>query len=491
MKMEKTYRFKNHFCKVLEDNYICLFFLIGSLIPVVQEIFLDGKLTGDSIFSILVSVVCIVIIIINISYWKKTSVCIDEKSLVYEKNTLNKKTLTINLKDISNVNVSRNIFEAITGTRTVKLDINSTAATETEVTICLKKSDAELFERLVVAKEMAEEENVSKEATNDIEENTGAGIKEVLAHSFFSLKFIAMLGLSVFFGFAATIPGSAEEEIITWLDVGRGAGIITIIVAIAAGGTTFIKQLFVYYGFIAYREGNDIIISYGIFNKHNFRMPVDKISAVSITTSLIGRVFDRSHIQIKCIGVGDEETEKSIITLSLSKQRLHQELLRLLPEFLPEEMKDSVMMSRNDMDKEPAKVKILYTVYGLIFILLVFVSGGIALTVLGRKFLPSLISLVVLLVAYIVIFIVGKYHTSGYFFGKNHMVLCNGILSRTTTIVRYKTIENVTLSQGPIDRRLKICSGHIAVKASLVGEVMDICYIGNEAKEKLLERYLG
>ena len=61
----------------------------------------------------------------------KAAIIVDADSgkILYEKNTLNKQTITINLKDVSNVNVSRNIFEAITGTRKVKLDVNSTAAT--------------------------------------------------------------------------------------------------------------------------------------------------------------------------------------------------------------------------------------------------------------------------------------------------------------------------------------------------------------------------
>ena len=491
MKMDKTYRFRNHFCKVIEDNYLGLLFFAGSIVSLVVDVIIGGKITIDAIISILICITVIVVAVISIISWRKTSVYIDGTVVVYEKNTLNKQTLTINIKDVSNVNVSRNIFEAITGTRKVKLDINSTAATETEITMCLKKNEAILFESLVAGVDDTNAESGVSGVTHNKEKDKGAGIKEVLAHSFFSLKLVSMLAFSILVGMGAVFSGAAEEKIVSIIDIGRGVGFMTIIISVVAGVVAFVKQFLAYYGFIALREEDAIIISYGIFNKHNFRMPIDKISAVSITTSLIGRIFDRSHIQIKCIGVGDEETEKSIITLSLSKEILHKELLRLIPEFMPEEMNDSIKISRKEMNKEPSKVKALYAIYGLMVTVFIEISGVIAASLIDKKFIIVMVTLALLLISYIVAFIIGKYYTSGYLFCDNHIVLCNGVLSRNTTIVRYNSIENIVLSEGPLLRRFYLSYGHISIKASLIGETINICHIGKDTKEEFLDRYLS
>lgn len=492
--MDKTYRFRNHFCKVLEDNYICLLLLLGGIITLVSDVIIGGKLTGDAIISLLLCAIAIVVIIISIISWKKISLYIEGPTLVYEKNTLNKQTITINLKDVSNVNVSRNIFEAITGTRKVKLDVNSTAATEAEITMCLKKNEAELFESLVSRHEEKIGDSIIEDQAESVEtvqeKVKVAGITEVLAHSFFSLKFFSMIAVSLLVGVMALFSAE-EDEVLTIIDIGMGMGFMTGFISVIAGGVAFVKQFFAYYGFVADRRENIINVSYGVFNKHNFKMPVDKISAVVITSSFIGRIFNRAYIQIKCIGVGDEETEKSIITLSLSKERLHKELLRLLPEFLPEEMQDSLMVSRNDMHKEPPRVKVLYIVYGLIMSAFILLIGVCAMSFVDKQFAIIVVAIVILFVIYTILFLVGKYHTSGYLLCDNHIVLCNGVLSRTTTIVRYKTIETMVMSEGLLLKKLSLCRGSINIKASLVGEVVDICHIESEQKQELIDRYLG
>lgn len=91
--------------------------------------------------------------------WAKTYITIEENTLIVERNTLNKKRNTIGLKTVSNVNLEQNLLEMLLGTCKVKLDTNSlSTADQTDVNIVLKKTEAENFRKLVLAR--AEGQNV-------------------------------------------------------------------------------------------------------------------------------------------------------------------------------------------------------------------------------------------------------------------------------------------------------------------------------------------
>ena len=64
----------------------------------------------------IVLIVSIIIFVFNWISWAKTYISVVDNTLIWEKNTINKKKKTIAVQNISNINTEQNIFEMIMGT---------------------------------------------------------------------------------------------------------------------------------------------------------------------------------------------------------------------------------------------------------------------------------------------------------------------------------------------------------------------------------------
>lgn len=150
-------KFRNHPSLMLEQlgvfGVIIITFLISSLDDL-DEILGDIKNSDSTTMLIIILVVLAVILFrlaVNTIVWYKTWITVDETSITITKNTIFRSVNTIGLRNISNINIERNLLERILGTSTVKIDTESrSTADTTDVTILLRKDKAEaLRERLL------------------------------------------------------------------------------------------------------------------------------------------------------------------------------------------------------------------------------------------------------------------------------------------------------------------------------------------------------
>ena len=150
-------KFRNHPSLMLEQlgvfGVIIITFLISSLDDL-DEILGDIKNSDSTTTLIIILVILAVILLrlaVNTIVWYKTWITVDETSITITKNTIFRSVNTIGLRNISNINIERNLLERILGTSTVKIDTESrSTADTTDVTILLRKDKAEaLRERLL------------------------------------------------------------------------------------------------------------------------------------------------------------------------------------------------------------------------------------------------------------------------------------------------------------------------------------------------------
>lgn len=150
-------KFRNHPSLMLEQlgvfGVIIITFLISSLDDL-DEILGDIKNSDSTTLLIIILVILAVILFrlaVNTIVWYKTWITVDETSITITKNTIFRSVNTIGLRNISNINIERNLLERILGTSTVKIDTESrSTADTTDVAILLRKDKAEaLRERLL------------------------------------------------------------------------------------------------------------------------------------------------------------------------------------------------------------------------------------------------------------------------------------------------------------------------------------------------------
>ena len=124
-------KFRNHPSLMLEQlgvfGVIIITFLISSLDDL-DEILGDIKNSDSTTLLIIILVILAVILFrlaVNTIVWYKTWITVDETSITITKNTIFRSVNTIGLRNISNINIERNLLERILGTSTVKIDTES------------------------------------------------------------------------------------------------------------------------------------------------------------------------------------------------------------------------------------------------------------------------------------------------------------------------------------------------------------------------------
>ncbi len=159
-------KFRCHISIIFEE---CATFIASALVLAflnISDFFTDDTTGTDALYGALVIVgiifaLLLFVLLRGILRWRKTTITIDREAIVWERDTLNKKKLTIGIKNISSINVERNIFERIIGTAKLKIDTNSlSTASTTDVMFLFKYEEAlqykEYLEAMVRSMEEAE-----------------------------------------------------------------------------------------------------------------------------------------------------------------------------------------------------------------------------------------------------------------------------------------------------------------------------------------------
>ena len=326
-------KFRCHPSIILENlSGIITFFIILILpnLDDVTEILTKGGHIQNELITVGILGLLSFIIIYNILIWSKTSISIEENTIIIKRNTIISKENTYGIKNISNINLEQNIFERIIGTYKVKIDTDSLSiANDTDIEIVLSKEKAHEFKRNIMAimdKEESFDAALDFKEDENIEYDLVYSNKDVVNHCFYNLSTGAII-----FNLAIILFTIFISEEIKNLDGILGIGLLIL------GYVIYILQLilgdfFKYYKFSIKRLEDNLYISYGMFKKRKYTVPINRINAINIKQPVISRIFKRYSVDIVTIGVGDNVAEGSQILLSSNKEDFMKNIKILLPE---------------------------------------------------------------------------------------------------------------------------------------------------------------
>ena len=332
--MESNVKFRNHVSVILENSLKTIGTVMAIfLLNIASEIGEEGIASGDIVFLVIIFVVVLAIVLgIQTFLWAKTYISIEENTLVIERNTLNKKRNTIGLKNISNVNLEQNLLEMLLGTCKVKLDTNSlSTADETDVNIVLKKVDAEKFRICILAKvegkeidEAGQKETTSEEESSNEESGIVGHIGDIILHGLFSIQIwmfvllIAILGLQIWsFTELGTDLGETIGEILASLFVAFYFAAIIL--------WRIVKEFIKYLNFRIERKKDKVYLSYGLFKKVAYSVPVDKINGIKLSQTPLARMGKRYMVEVINVGMDDDENEANTFFLPYNKLEIIQD----------------------------------------------------------------------------------------------------------------------------------------------------------------------
>lgn len=482
---KKILRMRCHFSIIFESLWkfwavILIGFLgeIDTLFELVEEIGREGiseAVEGGGLwgFAVLAGITAVVFLIQYLR-WRKTWVILEDNLVIIEKNTVNRKRNTIAIENISAVNIERNIFERLVGTSRIKMDTNSmTTAEETDVSIVFSERKAMEFRNAVVERMNMVSGAAQEEVQVQYEDAVvySYSVMEILKHNIFSVSIFNIL---------AAVGGTVGT---LWLylnlDEGDSFGsVLTAAIFVMGLAYNLIKRFITYYNFSVYRMGDDIHLKYGLLKLKNYTVPIGKITAIKLMQPTLSRIAGLYQVQIITVGLGDEEGEMSNLTMTLSKDTMISQMKVLLPEYNIEGFDEKILKEENAAVKIKAAKSIKWGILAVIAVVIASEAASVPWLIsagCGILFMVFVYSLYML-----------AHVTAGYCMEEEQLILADGHFAKEYTICKYKKIQTVSMTSGPLERKLGIVDGMI----ELLNTNAVIPYVKPDVMEKISEKIL-
>lgn len=466
-----------------------LLFALTSMADEIKALLSGDSLLQDRISLILAIIIIAIILGVLIGFqlwrWSKTFIYIQDKSIVVEQHTLQKKKNTIGIKNISNVNTEQNLFEILVGTCKIKLDTNSlSTADETDVQIVLKKKEAEVFRNAIMRLMQEDNEKVIQEpAEDEFKWDIKAELPELLTHGLYSINILSLLlALSCGFGIVLSVIKTIQNGFANEGILGTMIGFITIFLVLAGSIWDIVKGFVKYLDFKIARREDKIYISYGIMKRVRYTIPVNKISALQFHQTIFARLTNRYMVKIINIGMGDNKEEAESFFLPYHKlPLLQQQLEKLLPEFYDGQEKE--------LELQPAAVWVAWLYPFLLYVAAILIIDYALWTMFSQYYAYIIIANIFIFI-WGMILLVCYYKTTGYYLHEDYLVVANGYLSRTICFLPYANMQYIEWKQNVFAHFIGIYNGKIHLLASTMNNVKIIPYMYEKNIDLISERIL-
>lgn len=492
--MENSMSFRNHPSVILENSIktigtvVAIFFL-----NFISEIGGNGIQLSDVLLLIVFLVIATGVIIgLHAIIWSRTYIIIEDKTLIVERNTINKKRNTISLKTISNVNLEQNLLEMILGTCKVKLDTNSlSTADQTDVNIVLKKKEAESFRSLVLVKSEDENEialakdcSLQKEEILDVNSKTIIGdMGDIILHGLFSIHISSLV---FFIGLVVV-----EISLLRSMGMDNIEDVFSEVVGSLFAGSWFtlvigwkiLREFIKYLNFKIERKKDKVFLSYGLFKKIVYSVPVDKINGIRLTQTPIARMANRYMVEIINVGMDDDKNEANTFFLPYSKiEQIKEQMHLLLPEF------DGALEIKEE--KQPKEIWLLSIPWLMLYLVISVVAYNFVRDYTSDASIKHIVWIVavVLLVCRTLCKVAG-FFTRGIKVDERFLKIVDGNFARRMLFVKYQKIQYVTGNQCVIAKHFKMQKGSISILASMKNRNHVLPYFKECDMEKL-KKYL-
>lgn len=212
--------------------------------------------------------------------------------------------------------------------------------------------------------------------------------------------------------------------------------IITIILLFIAVAWlfSFFSTLFMYGDFGVEVKNEELIISRGIFEKKRITVPYNRIQAIYINEGVLRQPLGYASVHLESAGYGDDKGTGSLMLFPLIARK---KLSKLLSELVPEHHKEIVGFRPPFRSLRRYIFRSAFVVTAIIAAVhwLFYSAGWIwifpALSVLWGWL---------------------KYHDTGISWDSDTLILRNRTISKTTSVIKRKRIQDISISQSPVQR---------------------------------------
>lgn len=291
--------------------------------------------------------------------WSKTYISLTETTLTYESGIITKKRVEIPFSKINTIDMGRNLFERIVGTCRLKIDTGAMSADadeSSETDLVFSLADAERLRSFILSRSAADEDELRREGKSPLEQRepswairAGMGdffLYGLTSSSVWRLFWLGLLGLSFIGELSSGVIEKAAQSVFPVLmqvwETATAHGIIVLIllilacaaaVALAANIISVLWAAVRFYNFRVAREGDNIIVRYGLISLKHYTLPVRNIHAVVVRRNTMQQLLGRCSAEVVSVGYGDEQNETALLFPIIKTDRLAWLIDTLLPEY--------------------------------------------------------------------------------------------------------------------------------------------------------------
>ncbi len=327
----------------------------------------EGDLEGISRSGGLIIIIPAALILLLLLYfwlsWRNTYITMADDNLIVESGIISKRKISIPIAQINTIDKGQNIFQRILGTEVLKVDTGAIAGSadkraEIDLLFTVKRGDE--IRELILNRGQQYEALLRAAGDSPVIERTEP--KWCIKASFGDFFMYGLTSSSVvklllyIFGIAAFVAqlsqpllSRIEYLIAPYLnaaaDVVSRSAVIAIIIAIAiillaiiviSNIADIIWAAIRFYDFRVARDGDNIVIRYGLFALKNYTLPVRNIHALTIKQNLMQQLMHKSCIEVVTVGYGNEKEETALLFPIIANKKIDALLAELLPEYVVE-----------------------------------------------------------------------------------------------------------------------------------------------------------
>ena len=197
---------------------------------------------------------------------------------------------------------------------------------------------------------------------------------------------------------------------------------------------SFFSTLFMYGDFGVEVKNDELVIMRGIFEKKRITVPYNRIQAIYINEGIMRQPLGYASVHLESAGYGDDKGTGSLMLFPLiSKIKLS----KLLAELVPEHHKeiDGFRPPLRSLRRYIIRSAFVITSITAAIYWILFPAGWIWIFPVLSIFWGWL-----------------KYNDTGIAWDKDTLILRNRTISKTTSIIKRKRIQDISITQSPIQR---------------------------------------
>ncbi|KPU51765.1 PH domain-containing protein [Bacillus wiedmannii] len=427
---------------------------IATLLPFIFLVLFksDGQVKPWYFFHLVLLGILFIMAIFSAIKWYFKVYWVENNILHIKHGVFVKKESYLNKERVQNISTSSNIIYQVLGLTKLNIEVAG-GGTEPEVMLAgIREDEAkELIALLNKKRSAASEEVPMAEESKTVYQLT---MKEILAASITSGRFGLVFSglLLIYTEFNQFLPEWLINKVEAYV-MDNGVYELIVMAAILMAVSWVVSTAgyaLKYANFKIERNGNEVRIVQGLFDKKEFVLKLHRIQAITVKEGILREPFSYCSVEVKVIQ-SIEAAGNEVMLHPFMKKKDVQQLLTYLQ--LPYEMEEKIVHL-------PKAALRRYVIMGWI------TSAVLALPIVGASiYFKQNMALFTLIPLFIIFTLLAyaRYKSGGYMIRDNQLVMVYRGLAKYTGIMRRRHVQAVGYNQSYFQKKDELCTAVVSV----------------------------